>query len=393
MLSNKTLARIAGLFYLIVAVGGGFSELFVRSSVRVPHDAAATAANIVAHSTLFRVGFVTDLVDFACFLGVGLVMYAILRPVNPPIALAMVVINAISVAIQALNMLNHLGALLVATDPRYTAGLSTQASQSLVLFLLEMHRQGYLIAQIFFGLYLLPLGYLVYKSGYFPKVLGAILMIGCGGYLAGIVAVYVSPVFASTPSLYFATLGGVAELIFLLWLLIVGAKTGGGQGVPPQTVDWPRTARHRGGSMNMKSRLSTLWLFATLNYLYCDVVTLMDPNLLKQFLAGNVGSIAVSQGFLLGAAVLVEIPISMVLLSRVLNYRANRWANIIAGVTMTAVQLLSLVVKSPAPYYIFFSVIEIASTSAVLWFAWKWALAQPALPDQTKSLHHASVAQ
>jgi hypothetical protein len=139
----------------------------------------------------------------------------------------------------------------------------------------------------------------------------------------------------------------------------------------------------------VKSRLSTLWLFATLNYLYCDVVTLMDPALLKQFMAGSVAGVSVSQGFLLGAAALVEIPISMVLLSRVLKYRANRWANIGAGVTMTTVQLLSLVVKSPALYYVFFSVIEIASTSVVVWYAWRWAGDRRVASGQTERLAHA----
>src|SRR5262252_4303088 len=112
MISRNRLARGVGLLYLLIAVGGGFAEA-VRSSVRVPGDAAATAANIVQHATLFRVGFAADLVDFTCFLGVGLVLYVILKPVNGPIATAMLTINAVSVAIQALNMLNQLGALLV----------------------------------------------------------------------------------------------------------------------------------------------------------------------------------------------------------------------------------------------------------------------------------------
>lgn len=122
----------------------------------------------------------------------------------------------------------------------------------------------------------------------------------------------------------------------------------------------------------MKAKLSTLWIFATLNYLYCDVVTLMDPNLLKGFLAGNVAGMDVSQGFLLAAGVLVEIPISMVLLSLVLGERPNVWANIVAGGVMTAVQLASLLAKTPALYYVFFSVIEIATTAAIVWLAWRW---------------------
>lgn len=142
----------------------------------------------------------------------------------------------------------------------------------------------------------------------------------------------------------------------------------------------------------MKSKLSTLWIFATLNYLYCDVVALMDSDLLKKFLAGNIGGIRITQGFLLGAAILVEIPISMVLLSRILKYRANRVANIVAGITMTVAQLLSLVVRAPALYYLFFSIIEIACTSVIVWYAWKWHGDERALSGQTESLRHAPIA-
>jgi hypothetical protein len=123
---------------------------------------------------------------------------------------------------------------------------------------------------------------------------------------------------------------------------------------------------------DMKVIFSTLWVFVTVNYLYCDVMTLMDPVLLKQFITGTVGVMQVTQGFLLGAAILMEIPMAMILLSRVLKYRANRWANIIAGTIMTAVQSLSLFTGTPTLYYIFFSIIEIACTSVVVWYAWKW---------------------
>ena len=124
---------------------------------------------------------------------------------------------------------------------------------------------------------------------------------------------------------------------------------------------------------NMKARLSTLWIFAMLNYLYCDVLALMDSGYLKQVMTGNVGGIHMTQGFLLGASILMEIPTAMVLLSRVLGYRANRWANIIAGSIMTVVQVASLFLgSSPTTYYIFFSVIEIACTAFVVWYAWKW---------------------
>jgi len=126
----------------------------------------------------------------------------------------------------------------------------------------------------------------------------------------------------------------------------------------------------------MKDRrviLSTLWIFATLNYLYCDILGFFDAETLKSVLEGHAGSIQITPAFLLGASILMEIPISLVLLSRVLNYKANRWANIIAGTIMTVVQISSLFVGTvPATYYLFFSVIEIACTAFIVWYAWKW---------------------
>lgn len=219
MSSRNRLARAAGLFYLVVAVGGGFAE-YVRSSVRVPGDAAATAAAIVQHGTLFRVGFAADLVDFTCFLAVGLILYTLLKPVNGPVAVSMLVINAVSVAMQALNMLNQLGALLVATDPAYTAGMGPAAAHDLALLLLDLQHQGYVIAQIFFGLYLLPLGYLVYRSGWFPRAIGIALMVGAGGYVAGVAANFIA--MAASVAIYPALVGGLAELLFLVWLLARG---------------------------------------------------------------------------------------------------------------------------------------------------------------------------
>jgi hypothetical protein len=121
---------------------------------------------------------------------------------------------------------------------------------------------------------------------------------------------------------------------------------------------------------NPRMILSTLWTFAVLNYLYCDVVGLMDSAMLKQFLTGTVGGMRLSQGFLLGGSVLMEISIAMVLLSRVLNDRANRLANIIAGAVTTAAQCATLFGGSTL-YYIFFSAIEIATTMFIVAYAWR----------------------
>jgi len=124
--------------------------------------------------------------------------------------------------------------------------------------------------------------------------------------------------------------------------------------------------------MNVTSRLSLLWVLATLNYLYCDVMGLMDPELLRQFYAGNVNGIPMTQGFLMAAAILVEIPMAMVVLSRMLMYRANRWSNIAAGSVMTAVQLSTVILTPLAGFYIFCSIIEITCTALIVWYAWKW---------------------
>ncbi len=115
---------------------------------------------------------------------------------------------------------------------------------------------------------------------------------------------------------------------------------------------------------DMKVRLSALWLFAILTYTYGDVVTLMDP--VKH------GSIQMTEGFLLGGSIFMMIPITMVLLSRILKYRANRWTSIIAGTIMTVVLPVTLFVAEPTIYYVFFTVIEITSTALIVLFAWKW---------------------
>lgn len=129
---------------------------------------------------------------------------------------------------------------------------------------------------------------------------------------------------------------------------------------------------------NKKVILSTLWIFVTLNYLYCDVMGLMDAELLSQYLTGTVNGMKINQPFLLAGAILMEIPIAMVLLSRILNYKTNRWANIIAGSLKTIVMIMTMFV-GPTMYYIFFGTIEIATTAFIVWYAWNWSAQQAAI--------------
>lgn len=118
--------------------------------------------------------------------------------------------------------------------------------------------------------------------------------------------------------------------------------------------------------------LSTLWIFVTLNYLYCDVLGLTDHAQLKQILTGTVNGIDMNQGFLLGSSILMEIPMAMVVLSRWLRFPACRSANVAAGVVMTVVQIGSLFLGSPTAYYGFFSAVEIAGAGFIVWYSWTW---------------------
>ena len=140
--------------------------------------------------------------------------------------------------------------------------------------------------------------------------------------------------------------------------------------------------------MSMQTKLSTLWIFVTLNYLYCDVTSLMDPDQLKQFLVGDLGGLQMTQGFLLATAIFVEIKVSMVLLSRLLGHRANRRANIAAGAFMTLVQVATLPFGfGLTGYYAFFSAIEVTTTAYIAWSAFRWSGTdvRPGLRDREPS--------
>ena len=118
--------------------------------------------------------------------------------------------------------------------------------------------------------------------------------------------------------------------------------------------------------------LSTLWIFAMFNYAYCDILGLMDSSLLKQYLTGTVDGLELTESFLFMGAILMEIPIAMILLSRILNYQANRWANISAASIKTVAMIMTMFVGTPSLYYLFFGTIEIATTIFIIYYAWTW---------------------
>lgn len=126
-----------------------------------------------------------------------------------------------------------------------------------------------------------------------------------------------------------------------------------------------------------KVLLSTLWVFVTFNYLYCDLIGLMDSNLLKQYLTGTVEGLIIDETFLLYAGILMELPIVMILLSRLLRDRINAWFNIVAGFIKTTVMLLTLFMGNTTQYYAFFAFIEICTTLYIIAIAIKWIRSIP----------------
>ncbi|WP_315094292.1 DUF4386 domain-containing protein [uncultured Cellulomonas sp.] len=203
-------ARLAGLLYLVVAVFGGFAELFARARVRASDDVADALRE---NAGLMKLAFAADLVAFTAFLLVGLALYALLGRVHRAAALTMLTMNAVATAIQCLNMVNHAGAVLAAQ----------RGSDEVAVLLLDLHGVGYLVAQIFFGAWLIPLGYLVVRSGWVPRPFGYALVVGGFGYLAGLLVELVAPGAASA-ALALGFLGGVSEIVFLLWLLVTGVS-------------------------------------------------------------------------------------------------------------------------------------------------------------------------
>ena len=223
MNSPKRLARTAGVFYLVVAILGGFAQI-VRVKVYVPGDAATTVEHVVANASLVRMSFVADLVQATFFLFVVMALYRLLRHVNRSVAQAMVIFVVVSVGITCLNMVHQLGALLVATDASYTGAFGTGGSAGLVLLLLELQRSGYLVAQIFFGLWLFPLGLLAYRSGMFPRPLGIVLMLATLSYLVDVVLQFLAPGLAGAINPFVVVLVTLSEISMLAYLLIKGVR-------------------------------------------------------------------------------------------------------------------------------------------------------------------------
>ena len=214
-------ARVAGALWLILAIAGG-SAFLILSSLIEPGDAEATVNNIVASESLFRIGIVSDLFSQTIFILLVLVLYRLLKPVNKNAALLMVMFVIVSVSIQSVSILNQIAVLLLLSGADYLTVFPADQMDALVLLFLNLHEAGFeIIAQIFFGLWLLPQGFLVYKSGFLPRILAVLLMISAVGYLIDVVTFFLFPNFDVEIALF---TGSIGEITMLLWLLIKGVN-------------------------------------------------------------------------------------------------------------------------------------------------------------------------
>ena len=172
--STDTYARVAGILYLIIIVCALFSEVIVRSGMVVPGDAIATASNISRSEFLFRVGLVSDLIAFLSDVVVAVLLYILLRPVSQVLSLTAAGFRLTGTAIYGVNLLNHLAPLLLLGGSGFLGVFDRGQVEGLALFFLELHGHGYDLGLVFFGGHCLAIGYLLYKSDFVPKILGAV---------------------------------------------------------------------------------------------------------------------------------------------------------------------------------------------------------------------------
>lgn len=221
--SPNKIARMAGFFYLAFFVtfflaGSGAHATFVG-----PDNAAAIAESIVTSESLFRLGFVSFVLSAMFFFLSAWALYVLLRPVNQDLALLVVLLNLCGVAIKCASLLGELSTLLLLSNPDYSSPFDANQLQALAALFLNVFGSGFMIAQIFFAAWLLPLGYLVYKSGFLPRILGILLILDFFAILIWFVQFFLFPAYEaiSYPGL---ALSFVAEGSLCLWLLVKGVN-------------------------------------------------------------------------------------------------------------------------------------------------------------------------
>ncbi len=222
--SLKKTAHIAGGLYLLLAITGAYSLMVVPSQIMVQGDAAATARNILANEFLFRTGIVSNLVSQSLFVFLVMVLYRLFKEVNEHQARLMVALVLVSVPIMFLVEAFKITALMVLKGD-IVSTLAPEQMQDWAMMFMGARGNGIAVASIFWGLWLIPFGQLVYRSGFIPRFLGILLIAGGVGYVIEICASLLFPNYAAIVSQWTPLLYSTAEVLTILWLLIMGAKT------------------------------------------------------------------------------------------------------------------------------------------------------------------------
>ncbi|RKX89869.1 MAG: DUF4386 domain-containing protein [Spirochaetes bacterium] len=223
MNSIKKTARMAGFLYFIYFVIHISADVFGRSKIIVFGDAAGTAQNIMASELQFRIGIMSDLLAAVLFFLAAWALYRLLKPVNKNLALLFLLLNLGGVAIQSFSDLFLFASQLLLNSADYLKVFQADQQQALAMLFLYLYKNGFMIAQIFYGAWLFPLGYLVYKSGFLPKILGIVLMAHCVTWLMTSLQFFLFPGFNAITYVSYP-LGFIAEFGLTLWLLVMGAK-------------------------------------------------------------------------------------------------------------------------------------------------------------------------
>jgi len=218
MNTNKT-ARTAGFLYLLLAPLGFFGGMYIPS-ITVPGNAVATVSNIMAQPMLFRLSILSALITPIVVVLVALFLYKLFKSVNKNQAVLMVVFALAALPIAMLNELNHFAVLLLLNGTDYLKVFSVDQLYSQVMFFLDLGHYGAFIAAIFWGLWLLPMGYLVFKSGFLPRIIGILLIIAGFGYVIDSFALFLLP----DLNIDISQFTFIGELLMLLWLLIKGVN-------------------------------------------------------------------------------------------------------------------------------------------------------------------------
>lgn len=221
--SLQSYARIAGLLYLVIIVTGISSEVFIRSSLIVQGNAAATVINLLNDQDLFRLGFISDVIMIICDVAIAVLFYVLLKPVSNTLALMAAAFRLTQAAVLAFNLLNYYAALLLLSGTEFSVAFNPDQLNSIVMLFLTLHAHGYDLGLIFFAFSSTILGYLLLRADYFPTVLGYGLIAAAIVYLAGSVMRFIFPEYLSMlQPLYVIPL--LAELSFCVWLLVKGVR-------------------------------------------------------------------------------------------------------------------------------------------------------------------------